>query len=100
MVLGLIVAFINLRACDLLKSSILLRITRLFQVFALILEQQQGEASSDSYLISKFNLVDLAGSERAKRTKASGKLDSLHSFKCSQGFGPVWPWVDLAMPTV
>ena len=78
MVLGLIVAFINLRACDLLKSSILLRITRLFQVFALILEQQQGEASSDSYLISKFNLVDLAGSERAKRTKASGKLDSLH----------------------
>ena len=42
------------------------------QVFALILEQQQGEASSDTYLISKFNLVDLAGSERAKRTKASG----------------------------
>ena len=43
-------------------------------MFALNLEQQQGEASSDSYLISKFNLVDLAGSERAKRTKASGKL--------------------------
>ena len=43
-------------------------------MFALNLEQQQGEASSDSYLISKFNLVDLAGSERAKRTKASGEL--------------------------
>ena len=50
------------------------------QVFALILEQQQGDSSTDSYLISKFNLVDLAGSERAKRTKAVGLFKFIQLF--------------------